>query len=156
MSVWKLALLAVLLFGVVAPHERWNRVRVAAAMMAGSFAAMLAVYALPSDWVLWSYLAIDLGAAFIILMHPRTVWQRFIGLCYVGMAMLTLGFALTLQFLLSAVGDPNMLKVGHDAFSWAALALLLLWGADGFLRLVSHRRGNDVNSLAVERVDIRR
>ena len=126
MTVWKLAMIALLVFGLINPAHRWSRLRVGLVMLGASFVAAL----FPN---LWFYLAIDLAIAALILLPPRSTWQKAIAVCYLWMALLTIGFIGTIHFSSSAVADPKMLMSAHDVFTWAATCVLFLWGADGIV-----------------------
>lgn len=136
---WKLAMVLALLIGVVSPTDRGARIRVWAAMMAGSLAA----YIYPN---LWYYVALDVSVAAIILMPPKTVWQRAIGLCFVVMILLSIGYAIrdfaALHIFLSAPNSPHMLKEAHDFLGWAALAIFSLWGGHAIFGPYFNRSGN--------------
>jgi len=119
-------MIALLVLAAIAPSERWQRLRVGAVMLGASFIA--AIY--PN---IWFYLCIELAAGFLILLPPKSTWQQWIGSCYIGMAILTIGFVATLQFFSSANGNSDMLKVGYDLFAWIAAGFLFLWGIDGLL-----------------------
>ena len=125
-----------LLLALTSPEGRVARVRVWAAMMGGSL--LMSFY--PN---IWFYLALDIVAAAVIMAPPKTVWQRGIGLCYVGMILLTCGYALgeapALHIFLSPANSPEMLKAAHDYLGWAAVALFVLWGSDGLFGIIRDR-----------------
>lgn len=135
MTAWKITVLVLLLFGAIAPNERWHRIRVGAVMLLASFAAAF----FPN---IWFYLALELAAGFLILLPPKTKWQSAIAYCYIGMAMLTIGFVATLEIFSSAAGNSEMLKVGYDLFAWIAAGFLFLWGVDGILQSRGYRIGD--------------
>ena len=128
--VWLGATVVALGVGLISPVERSHRLRVWAAMVG----ACVAAYAFPN---VWFYLAIDIVAAAVIMTHPKTLPQRAIGLCYIGMILLTSGFILRnlfgVQIFLSAAEEPTVLKSAHDFLSWLAVAILFAWGAGNAL-----------------------
>lgn len=136
MTTWEVAMIVALLVGIISPVDRGPRARAWAATMVGSLAA----YLYPN---LWYYLALDVAVAAIILLPPRTSWQRAIGFCFVVMVLLSIGYAIhdlaALHIFLSPAGSPAVLKETHDYLGWVACGLLLLWGGSAILGTYLHR-----------------
>lgn len=138
MELWDIAMIPAALLAVLTYPERMARVRVWLVMIAG--AVLAHVYA-----NVWFYLVLDIAVATIIMLPPKTMWQRAIGACYVGMILITTGYILHdltyVHFSLSAASSPEMLKTAHDFLGWAAIALLMLWGGDALLGTYRDRVG---------------
>ena len=152
MTVWKAVMLSALLFGLASPSDRACKMRVWAAMMVGSLA--MGIY--PN---LWFYLALDVIVAVVIMMPPKTVWQRAIGLCYVAMLLLGVGYGvgefLALQNFSSTAPNPSVLKTAHDYLGWVAVAVFFVWGGDGLLGDYRIGRGPSGGLLPVEQGRLR-
>lgn len=115
----------------VGPINRAQYLRVWLAMLAGLPLAQF----LPN---MWAYIVIDLAIAAIVMVQPKAMWQRAIGLCYIAMALLTTGYMIRVlagvYFSLSPATNSEMLHSLNDVLGWAATAVLIAWGGNGVFR----------------------
>ena len=124
MPEWLFAMTLALVLGLLTPEQRGQRERVWIVMIVG----------LPVAHIyqrVWFYMAIDLAIAAAIMMEPKTLWQRIIGLCYIGMALLSLGYLIRLHLFSSPAASPELLKAVNDYLGWAATLVLIMWGGNG-------------------------
>lgn len=128
MTEWLVAMSVALLLFLLVPQGRTQKLRVWLVMLAG----LPVAHFFPN---VWAYLVIDLVIAAIVMVPPKSTWQRVIGLCYVGMALLTTGYILRdiagVYIFLSAANNPEMLRIANDFLGWLATATLLAWGGHG-------------------------
>jgi hypothetical protein len=126
---------ALILFAI-GPINRAQYLRVWLAMIAGLPLAYL--FTSP-----WAYIAIDLAVAAIVMVRPKAPWQRAIGFCYVGMALLTTGYMIRqiagVYIFSSPAVDPIVLSPFNDFLGWAATLILIAWGGNGVFRAYRYR-----------------
>lgn len=115
MTSWQIAMVCILplMWGSMPYARTW-------AAMAG---AALMGHLVPH---IGAWMAIDLIAGTIVLMHPKSLPQRAIGALFAGMVLFTVGFI---------AGGQNAPAQYANALSWMGWAqfAILLWG-----------RGNDI------------
>ena len=129
------------LFGFPVPSGRKLRTWCAlfgAAVAAGLFAADNIV----------AFAAIDAIAAWLVLSRPRGDAQLAIGLLFVGMLFLHIGF-----FIASWMQPGSYDAIGYANFNrllgWLQWAFLALWGgSDAVARIVRDSRGGSDTPLA--------
>ena len=108
-----------------------QKLRTWGALMAASLTSWLA-------WDLYSFLAIDIAAnlvgAWLVMKHPKTDWQRWIGALFLVMALYSIGFSVVVYgsafgYFSDVLPEAEILRSRLSELGWAQLALLIGWGA---------------------------
>lgn len=68
-----------------------------------------------------AWLAIDLLAGVVVLMHPKSLPQRAIGALFAGMALFTIGF------IIGGQAAPGPYTQALGVVGWVQFSILLLW-----------------------------
>lgn len=134
--MWNLAALALLplmavnspvrVYGIPIPWGQ--KLRTWAGLVGAACAAWFYVMAFGySPDAAAAFFVIDAAAAWLVLRHPVGIAQKTIGLLFVGMLFLDLGFFLACQF--RAGGHDLAGYVGFNRLlGWLQLAVLMSWG----------------------------
>lgn len=150
LSTWKVAMVCLLPLLAVGSPKRicgiaipWGqRGRTWSVMIGASMIAMLFESA-----AIWPFMAIDAVAAAIVLKRPRGEYQRAIGLLFVSMMFLHVGFYLACRM---QPGPHDF--VGYAEWNrllgWMQWACLLSWGIRDAFRRLHGRSGDSGNPVA--------
>lgn len=143
MSDWKIAMVCLLpLLAVGSPFNLWG-IRLPWGRKGWTwlvlFSAAIAAGMFPGDSIL-PFMAIDATAAFLVLQRPRGETQRAVGILFIMMLFLHLGFYLACR-LQPGPHDFNGYAYANRLLGWLQWASLTSWGVgDALVRLVVHRR----------------
>ena len=151
MSDWKIAMVCLLpllamgspvrLFGFPVPSGRKLRTWLAL------FGAAVAASFFAADNII-AFAVIDAIGAWLVLGHPRGETQRAIGLLFVGMLFLHIGFFIA-GWMQPGSYDATGYANYNRLLGWLQWAFLALWGGgDAVARIIRDSRGGDDSLLA--------
>jgi hypothetical protein len=141
-SDWKIAMVCLLpLLAIGSPVSIWG-VRLPSGMKGKTwlvlFSAALAGSLFSADAIM-AFLAIDALAAFFVLQRPRGETQRAIGIVFIMMMFLHLGFYAACR-LQPGPHDLTRYVEWERGLGWLQWACLAFWGVgDALVRLVVDR-----------------